>query len=724
MATPFASRDDSAAQASELAHARWRAPSREARDTLFMLLLIGWTIAPHLFNLPPWVAGLTGIVLAWRGWLAWRQKALPGRTAVMALLGLAAVLTFTAQRTLVSKDAGVTLLVVLMALKTLELRARRDAMVVFFLGFFLVLTTFLYSQSFLTAVGTGISVWGWLTALTLAHIPAGRPTIRRAAGLAGRAALVGTPIMVALFLLFPRIGPLWPSANSGSRTGLSDHLELGSVAELANDDSIAFRIKFDGKVPAAPQMYFRGPVLVVTDGRDWQAQSLFDGRARGNGAARSVSVEDRGSTTPYEMTLEPTQLTWLPLLELTPPQAAGRSTDPSQGVQVLDGSDVRPLADLDLQWRTRRPIAERVRLRAVAGLDDRIVGATPADLRDNLRLPPQFFPRTRAWSQQWLHDHQGHVPAGRAVDPDVIVQSLYRHIGTAKFTYTLTPGVYGGDPVDEFWLDRRVGFCEHFATSFVVVLRAMGIPARLVTGYQGVDPRTEDGFYIVRQSNAHAWAEYWNPRRGWVRADPTAAVAPDRIERGRAIQPAASLVGNAMNAVSPGMVERLRAWRETMDNRWKEWVLGYNRNAQFDLLKKMGVDAPDSNDLGRLLMGVIGAVALFGAGAAWWDSHRRTPGQRLARRLERALRALQPHDVKVATHESPGVVAASLRRRFGAQAEDLARRLDALERQRYGPAANAPMPDWGGVRAAARALAAALATSARAGNAMPGHASP
>ena len=696
--------------ATTLAPSPWRAPSREARDTLFMVLLIGWTIAPHLFNLPAWVAGLTGVVLAWRGWLAWRQKPLPGRGAVLGLLALAAVLTFTAQKTLVSKDAGVTLLVVLMALKTLELRARRDAMVVFFLGFFLVLTTFLYSQSFLTAVGTGVSVWGWLTALTLAHIPAGRPTIRQAAGLAGRAALIGTPVMVALFLLFPRIGPLWPSANSANRTGLSDHLELGSVADLANDDSIAFRIRFDADVPSAAQMYFRGPVLVDTDGREWRAQSLFDGRSRrATAAARSVSVEEQGRPTPYEMSLEPTQLTWLPLLEVTPPQPAERSTDPSQGVQVLDGGDVRPLADLDVQWRTRRPITQRVRIHAVAGLDDRIVGATAADLGENLRLPPQFFPRTRAWSQQWLHDH---TRPGQAPDPDAIVESLYRHIGTARFTYTLTPGAYEADPVDEFWLDRRVGFCEHFATAFVVVLRSMGIPARLVTGYQGVDAQKEDGWYIVRQSNAHAWAEYWNPNRGWVRADPTAAVAPDRIESGRAIQPAAGFVGSAINAVSPGMVERLRAWRETMDNRWKEWVLGYNRNAQFDLLKKIGVDTPDSDALGRLLMAVISVAAVFGAGAAWWDSHRRTPGQRQTRKLESALRALQAHGVHVSAHESPGVVGAALRRRFGAPAEGLARRLDALERLRYGPAAAAAAPDWRGVRAGARALAATLAQSA------------
>ena len=710
----------SSGEANALAHSRWRAPSREARDTVFMVVLIGWTVAPHLSHLPLWVTAMTGVVLAWRGWLAWRQAPLPGRAVVLGLLGLAAVLTFTAERSLVSKDAGVTLLVVLMALKTLELRARRDALVVFFLGFFLVLTTFLYSQSLLTALGTGVSVWGWLTALTLAHIPAGRPTIRQAAALSGRAALIGTPVMIALFLLFPRIGPLWPSADTGGHTGLSDHLELGAVADLASDDSIAFRIRFDGRAPAASQMYFRGPVLIDTDGHDWHAQSLFDGRSRRT-ATPAESVEQHGRRTPYEVALEPTELTWLPLLELTPPAPARSSNDPAQGVQVLDGSDVRPLADLDLQWRTRRPIAQRVRLRATAGLDDRIVGATPADLRENLRLPQQFFPRTRQWSRQWLHDHSR---PGEAADPAALVDSVLRYIGSGGFTYTLSPGAYETDPVDEFWLDRKVGFCEHFATAFVVVLRAMDIPARVVTGYQGTDAQAQDGWLVVRQSNAHAWAEYWNPRRGWVRADPTAAVAPDRIERGRALRPAAGFVGNAINAVSPGAIDRLRAWRETMDNRWNEWVLGYNRNAQFDLLKKAGIGTPDTDDLGRLLMFVISGAALVGTAMAWWDSHRRTPGQRAQRRLASALRALLPHGVQVAPHQSPGVVAATLRRRFGADAEGLARHLDALERQRYGPDAGNAAPDWNAVRGAARALAARLAPPARAGGAAPARTSP
>ena len=703
-----------------LARGGWRAPSREARDTLFMVALIGWTIAPHLFHLPLWVTGLTGLVLAWRGWLAWRQAPLPGRVTVIALLGLAAVLTFTAEKTLVSKDAGVTLLVVLMALKTLELRARRDALVVFFLGFFLVLTTFLYSQSFLTAVGTGVSVWGWLTALTLAHIPAGRPTIRQAARQAGKAALIGTPVMIALFLLFPRIGPLWPSPNSASRTGLSDHLELGSVADLANDDSIAFRIKFAGRAPNPVQLYFRGPVLIDTDGRDWQAQSVLDGHSRRAVAERDPQVEQAGRRTVYDMLLEPTELTWLSLLEVTPPPRDGAPAD----VQVLDGGDARPLPDLDLQWRTRRPITQRLHLRATAGLDDHIVGATPADLRDNLRLPGQFHARTRAWAQQWLVDHP---PPGRSLaadNPDPVVDGLFRYIGSAGFSYTLSPGAYEGDAVDEFWLDRKVGFCEHFATSFVVVLRAMGIPARLVTGYQGMDAQPEDGWFIVRQSNAHAWAEYWNPGRGWVRADPTAAVAPDRIDHGMAIRPASGLMGSAINSMSPGMLDRLRACRETMDNRWKELVLGYNRNAQFDLLKKAGFTSPDSEDLGRLLTIVISGAGIFGAGAAWWDAHRRTPGQRQTRRLTAALKPLQPHGVKVGAHESPGVVGAAMRRRFGPAADAVATRLADMERQRYGPSADSAAVDWRGLQASARALAAALAQDARRSRVTSARASP
>ena len=688
----------------------WRAPSREARDTLFMLALIGWTILPHLSHLPAWVGGLAFVVLAWRGWLAWRQAALPGRVTVLLLLGFAAALTFWSERTLVGKEAGVTLLVVLMTLKTLELRARRDALVVFFLGFFLVLTTFLYSQSLLVAVSTGLAVWGWLTALTLAHMPAGRPTIRQAATLAGRAALVGTPVMIALFLLFPRIGPLWNSPNDTARTGLSDHLELGAVADLASDDSIAFRLKFDGPPPPADKLYFRGPVLSMTDGRDWRVAQPRDGRARALAGLPPSQFDTRGQPTRYEMTLEPTQTNWLPMLELVPFAGAAttNATGADKSIEVLDGADLQPLPDVDGQWRSRRPVAQRVRLRAVSWLDDRLVDSSAGELRRDLALPAESHPRTRAWAKQWLASHPSANAEGKP-DADAIVAGLMRHIGTAGFSYTLSPGAYEGDAVDEFWLDRRVGFCEHYATAFVVALRAMGVPARVVTGYQGADAALTDGYVIVRQSNAHAWAEYWTADRGWTRADPTAAVAPDRIERGRALRPPPGLIGGAINAMSPDLIARLRALRETIDNRWNQWVLGYNRNAQFDLMKQIGISTPDADDLGHLMIGLVIAAAAFGAIAAWWDSHRRTPGQRLARSLARALRPLAPLGVHAAPHESPGSVAARLRQRFGNAAEPLAMRLDALERERYGPppdgAVQRAAAPWREIHAHARALA-------------------
>ena len=194
---------------------------RDTRDTLFQLLVIAWTIAPHLLHLPLWCAVMTTALLAWRARLAITAAKLPSRWLISGLLIVAGALTLWGERTLLGKEAGVTLLVVLMTLKTLELRARRDALVVFFLGFFLVLTHFLYSQSLATGLWLLVAVWGLLTALVLAHMPVGRPPLQRAAGVAARAAVLGVPVMVLLFLLFPRIGPLWGLPQDAvGRTGL------------------------------------------------------------------------------------------------------------------------------------------------------------------------------------------------------------------------------------------------------------------------------------------------------------------------------------------------------------------------------------------------------------------------------------------------------------------------------------------------------------------------
>jgi transglutaminase-like putative cysteine protease len=652
----------------------WRHLPRETRDTLFLLAVIGWTVLPHLARLPWWCVALSALVLVWRAHLALASLRLPGRMPIAALLVIAALLTVWSEQSLFGKEAGVTMLVVLMSLKTLELRARRDALVVFFLGFFLVLTHFLYSQSLLTALAMLVSVWGLLTALVLAHMPVGKPPLRQAGALAARSALFGAPLMVVLFVLFPRIGPLWGMPQDAmGRTGLSGTLRLGGVAEIANDDSIAFRIKFDNNlVPAGEALYFRGPVLSRFDGIEWRRRNYRAGEL-----ARSPQVLTQGNGIGYEITLEPIRLPLLPMLEITPdvPDAAPKIDTYSVSV--------RP----DLQWQTDRVVAERVRFSARAWLRSR--HGSELDLSEHaeaIHLPEGFNPRIRAWAADFRREHG--LPRG---DVALTTIRLLEHIRTSDFSYTLAPGTYGRDAVDEFWLDRRAGFCEHFAVSFAVVMRALGIPARVVTGYQGAE-RALDGYYIVRQSHAHAWVEAWAAGRGWVRIDPTAAVAPERVTRSAALQPAQGFVAGALHTVSPELLAQLRTSWEALNNRWNQWVLNYSRKQQFDLLQSLGIRSPDWQALGLLLLGLLVGGALAGAAWALWDRHRQDPWQRLQAQVRAAL---APLGVVARPHDPPRRLAALVRERLGDRSDLLAYELDALDRARYGrKAPGKPDPAW------------------------------
>lgn len=640
---------------------------REARDTLFHIAVIAWTILPHLLHLPLWCGVMATAVLLWRARLAWTGASLPSRWLVSGLLVLATALTLWGERAMLGKEAGVTMLVVLLTLKTLELRARRDALVVFFLGFFLVLTHFLYSQSLGTGLWLLVAVWGLLTALTLAHMPVGRPALATAGAIATKAALLGIPLMAVLFMLFPRIGPLWGlPQDAAGRTGLSGSLRMGGVAELANDDSIALRVRFFGTVPEPGQMYFRGPVLSSFDGREWtRLVPTFPAALRPR-----ADVELFGEPLRYEMTLEPSRLPLLPLLELTPDQPDAAPQLPGWMLTL------RP----DVQWQVDRAVSERLRVQASAWMNHRhgpradIIG-----LRDLVQLPAGFNPRTLQWAAD-LRARPGMVEA----DPQTLARAVMKHINEAGYTYTLEPGTYGRDGIDEFWFDRKLGFCEHFAAAFVVVMRALDVPARIVTGYQGTDPLPQNGYYVVRQSNAHAWAEYWQPGRGWVRVDPTAAVAPERVQRGRSLQPQPGLVAGAMRNLSPELAAQLRAQWETINNRWNQWVLSYSRQQQFDLLQRLGVNSPSWQDLASLLIGLLCAASMAGAAWAWWDRRRQDPWQRLQRRVQARLQAL---GVDVQAHHAPRERAARVRAALGAAGTAAAAQLDALDLQRYGTAA-------------------------------------
>jgi protein-glutamine gamma-glutamyltransferase len=655
----------------------WAHLPRDARDVLFLLAVIAWTIAPHFVHLPFWCLVLTAVVVLWRAALAVSNTPLPGRWPLIAVLAIALVLTWWTHRTLLGKDAGITLLVVLMVLKTLELRARRDALVVFFLGFFIVLTNFLYAQTLAVAVAMLVSVWGLLTALVLAHMPVGRPAIVRAGAVAAKAALLGAPIMLVLFMLFPRMAPLWAVPQEAqAKTGLSGALRMGEMAELAIDDNIALRVRFDGRAPPTESLYFRGPVLSRFDGREWHRADEL------RGLPPSAGLTLRGEPLAYEMTLEPHRLPMLPLLEATP--------DTPDSAPRIDG--LRTHLRGDLQWQTHRPVTERLRFSARAWPDfEHGPRRDTLALRADIDLPAGYNPRTLAWADGWSRR-----PELAGAGTEQKVRSVLEHIRRAGFVYTLTPGVYGDDEgrhaVDEFWLDRREGFCEHFSAAFVVVMRALDVPARIVTGYQGADPLPQDGWTVVRNSHAHAWAEVWIEGRGWLRIDPTAAVAPDRIRLSRSLRPQPGFVAGAIGALNPALMESLRGAWERLNNRWNQWVLNYSRNDQLDLLQRLGWRSPEWTDLAYLLIALLSGGALAGAAWAWWDRHRRDPWQRLAQRIAARLEAL---GVTAPAHEGPRAWAQRVREALGPRGDALAQQLEALEVLRYGrDAAARPQPAW------------------------------
>jgi transglutaminase-like putative cysteine protease len=262
-------------------------------------------------------------------------------------------------------------------------------------------------------------------------------------------------------------------------------------------------------------------------------------------------------------------------------------------------------------------------------------------------------------------------------------QAVMAHIRQAPFTYTLNPGVYGEftpHGIDEFWFDRRLGFCEHYASAFVVALRAAGIPARIVTGYQGRDAELQDGWAVVRNSNAHAWAEFWLPDTGWQRADPTGAVAPERVERGLALSAPVGAFRGAFDAVNPTLWAGVRRLAERMDLRWQEWVLDYKRDQQFKLLDKLGFESPDWTSLGQAAAGTIALLATLTLAWQQWQARRRDPWPTRLARVHGWLRA---QGWPVAPHQAPLRWAQTVRDHGGPEA--VAQALMALEAWRYGP---------------------------------------
>jgi transglutaminase-like putative cysteine protease len=472
---------------------------------------------------------------------------------------------------------------------------------------------------------------------SLVHVAAPRRALRANLKTAGVLLAQATPVMLILFFLFPRVqGPLWglPQDAYSGITGLSDSMSPGLISRLSQSDAIAFRVKFEQDLPTRPQLYWRGPVFWHFDGRTWRPGEF---RAFAQDALQFAAS---GNPYDYEVTLEPHNHNWLFALELA--------------AKLPPGASVTP----DYMLISRTPVRARVRYAMRSYTSFTTSAANEADeIRRGLQLPRGFNPKARELAQSWA----------ASFDSDAaIAQKAFSYFREQGFVYTLEPPLLGRDSVDEFLFGTKQGFCEHYASSFSFLLRAAGVPARVVTGYQGGELNPVDGYMIVRQSDAHAWVEAWLKGRGWVRFDPTAAASPVRVESGvAAAVPATDPLPLLARTSMVWLLEARYNW-EALANKWNQLVLGYNPERQREFLTRVGMREPSWENMAlTLFWGVAGLIALL---AAWLLRRMRTldPVQRLWLRF--CARLAKKGSLRAA-HEGPADFVARSAERHPGEAE-------------------------------------------------------
>jgi transglutaminase-like putative cysteine protease len=458
-------------------------------------------------------------------------------------------------------------------------------------GYFVTACAFLFDQGIVTSLAGLIALALLSAALIILHSAHTRYLSRRNLRLTFSLLLQAVPLMLLLLFVFPRIGALWsvPLKSSSSVTGVSDSMSPGDFSQLTRSRALAFRISFDNDiVPTPAERYWRGLVLTQFDGRRWQRDQLASQVAKAD--ARFIP-SDAGPSYTYNVVLEPTNTSWIYAMPLA----------------VVENKSAQRSANNE--WWLPEPVSQRIQYR-VRSTPRYRVDESQDQLNQALLLPRGLNPKTLVTATQWRNS---------AVSAEAYIERVLNYYHQT-FVYTLSPPTLGLNTVDEFLFSTQRGFCEHFASSFVVLMRAAGIPARVVTGYQGGEWNPVDRYLIVRQLDAHAWAELWLPNRGWVRVDPTAAVAPNRIEQGllESLTDTDQALVTRSALPSFAWINRLALQWDGLNYRWQRWALSYDQDMQSRWLEKiLGQVTPTRLALLLLVPGVfmlvlLGALTLYG----------------------------------------------------------------------------------------------------------------
>ncbi|MEC4748811.1 DUF3488 and transglutaminase-like domain-containing protein [Methylomicrobium sp. Wu6] len=564
---------------------------------LLLLLLgaVGLAVLPHIQHVSTLSFGFFIALLSWRLLGIWRPHWLPGRLFVFLLLIFGIALLFVERQGILGRDAGSSLLITALGLKLMEISRERDFYLIIYMTFVVAATQFLYEQNML--LGAYIGFVCCLLLALLISINGLQNKIVQALKLASLIILQAAPLAAAMFILFPRLeAPKWMAVGSETKNmaGLSDVLEPGSITNLSLSDKLVFRAQFDGPIPPPQERYWRGPVMSMTNGKLWMQTRNFE-----QYSLHSPKVSGR----PYRYTLlmEPQTQNWVFALDM--PVGFSDPLTRNANFQLITSANPGQRAAYKL---TSYPAYNTGAL-------------SVGEFRDATQLPGKPSARIKEFVRR-MH--------GIDAPPAFFIQNLLDHFRRENFRYTLEPPKLDDNPIESFLFETRAGFCSHYASAFVYLLRAAHIPARVVTGFQGGEMNDLGRFIRVRQADAHAWAEVWHENRGWVRYDPTAAIAPERIEYPLDISrlsPGEEIffdLDNQEFSKVYSLFKQARFIWGAVDYNWQRWVIDYNSLHQANLLSEFGIK--DSKVMVYWLTAILAVMTLLLSASMLYQKRRKT----------------------------------------------------------------------------------------------------
>ena len=554
---------------------------------IFLLSSIGLIAFPHIKHIPVTLFAFFYLLLSWRFTGIWKQNWLPNKLTLFILTVCGLALLYSQHQGVLGRDAGTRLFVTALALKLLEIKSERDLYLITYLAFIVAASQFLYEQSLLMAAYI-LFVCCVLLA-TLVCINSSKPQPGTALKTASLIIVQALPMAAVIFILFPRVeAPKWMLFNEEhqAKMGLSDSMEPGSISNLGVSDELVFRVKFTGAMPPPEQRYWRGPVLAHTDGKRWtQVKDMRFGLLLDKPVFKELPYQ-------YTLLIEPQDKNWVFALDM--PAKFSLPLSRNANYQLITSETPDKRAEYKI---TSYPNYNTGYITPTEFKDATQLAGEPSDKIKQLVKQLKGFDRT----------------------PEHFIKRLLNHFRKENFHYTLTPPLMEENPIETFLFETRYGFCSHYAAAFVYLMRVAHIPARVVTGYQGGELNQAGNFLEIRQADAHAWAEVWIENNGWVRFDPTAAVAPERIERNINVEQLVpgGLISYAASQEAFNWLKQARQLWSNVDYNWQSWVINYDNKNQSRFLSSLGIA-----DIKAMIYWMVGILGMITALLSWLLLHQ------------------------------------------------------------------------------------------------------